>query len=425
MQQETPVVVTIEKLVHGGQGLATLPDGRKVFVWNALPGETVELRMLKSKKGFAEALAEKIVTPSIDRIEPHEPASYLATSPWQIMTFSAENAAKKEIILETFQRESVTLPDFSFVAGDTSFGYRTKMEFGFWGDNEGIHLAHFVRGSHGKTKVKGSALAVAAINTAVAELIAQLNEIASSSKNLRAGDIKSVIVRANQQGSAVAALFVKPKKFPTLTLPTALQGLVVFHSNPKSPASVATELLQQEGDRTLTDVVMGHELMYDVLSFFQVNLPVFQKAVQVISQHLKDVPKIDLYSGVGSIGIPIGNTTTLVELDKANTDMAEVNVGTLPIQVIHASSDKSLDYITGTEAVIVDPPRAGLGSYVTDRLIQVKPPAIAYLSCNPSTHVRDITLLLQAGYRIDFFEGYNFFPRTPHIETLAILRLQA
>ena len=80
--------VKIEKLVHGGQGLATLADGRKVFVWNALPGETVTLRMLKSKKGFAEAIAEEIVTPSKDRIDPIEPASYLATSPWQIMNFN-------------------------------------------------------------------------------------------------------------------------------------------------------------------------------------------------------------------------------------------------------------------------------------------------------------------------------------------------
>lgn len=415
--------VKIEKLVHGGQGLATLADGRKVFVWNALPGETVDLRMLKSKKGFAEAIADKIVQPSADRIEPLEPASYLATSPWQIMTFDAENKYKKEILLETFEREKLELPSFEFVGGKDHEGYRTKMEFGFWGDQSGISLAHFVRGSHGKTKVKGSILAKPAINTAVADIVTQLNTLTSGKRAIRAGDIKSVILRCTQYGDTVAALFVKPKKFPTLALPKSLKGLVVYHSNPKSPASVPTELLQQEGDRTLTDNVLGTELMYDVLSFFQVNLPVFETAVKQINTHIGKLTKVDLYSGVGSIGIPIGGTTALIELDQANAEMARINVGDLPIKVVHASSDKSLEYITGKDAIIVDPPRAGLGSYVTTRLCEAKPPVIAYLSCNPSTQARDIKLLQEAGYKIKFFEGYNFFPRTPHIESLAVLKL--
>jgi 23S rRNA (uracil1939-C5)-methyltransferase len=417
--------VKIQKLVHGGQGLGELADGRKVFVWNALPGEEVVVRLIKNKKGYAEAIADEIITKSPERIEAIEPGSYLATSPWQIMTFEAENKYKQEILAESFEREKVTLPKFEFVAGDKSVGYRSKMEFGFWGDNDGISLAHFVRGSHGKTKVVGSALAHPAINNAVIDIVAQLNTLTEGKRGIRAGDIKSVILRCNQAGDTVAALFVKPKKFPNLTCPTSLKGLVVYHSNPKSPASVPTELLQQEGNRSLHDKVMGVTLRYDVLSFFQVNLSVFAEAVKQIDTYLKDMPKIDLYSGVGSIGIPIGGTTALVELDAANIEMAQKNVGKLPIKVIHASADKSLDYITGDEAVIVDPPRAGLGSYVTNRLIEAKPPVIAYLSCNPSTQARDVKLLTDAGYTIKAFQGYNFFPRTPHIESLIILQLSA
>ena len=60
--------VAIEKLVHGGQGLGNLADGRKVFVWNALPGERVRLRVIKAKRSFAEAIAEEIITPSLERI---------------------------------------------------------------------------------------------------------------------------------------------------------------------------------------------------------------------------------------------------------------------------------------------------------------------------------------------------------------------
>ena len=295
--------VTIEKLVHGGQGIGTLPDGRKVFVWNALPGEVVLARLLKSKKGYAEAIAQHIVKASDERVEPLELASYLATSPWQIMTFGAENKYKKEILAEAFIREKVQLPAFDFVSDKNESAYRSKMEFGLWGDDDGISLAHFVRGSHGKTKVTGSVLALPAINEAASAVLAKINTF-----KLRAGDIKSMLIRADQDGNAVVALFVKREDFVTLKKPKNLQGLAVYYSNPKSPASVPTKLLQLEGERTLNDVILGATIFYDVLSFFQVNLPVFRLAIQKINNLLGDIPKIDLYSGVGSIGIPIRKT---------------------------------------------------------------------------------------------------------------------
>lgn len=409
--------VTIEKLVHGGQGLGTLSDGRRVFVWNALPDEVVKARLLKSKKGYAEAIAEEIVKASPDRVDPEEPDSYLATSPWQMMNFAAENRYKKEILAETLAREKVELPKFEFVTAGTELGYRNKMEWGLWGDDEGISLAHFVRGSHGKTKVKSSILANDNLNDAAGAIMTEINK-----HKMRAGDIKSVMVRTNQKGEAVVALFVKREDFIKLEKPDNVKGLVVYYSNPKSPASVPTKLLYELGERTLSDKVLGVELKYDVLSFFQVNLPVFEVAVKQIDYFTGGSKnKIDMYSGVGSIGIPIGGTTTLVELDFHNAEMAKQNIDYLPIKVVQASSEKALEYITGDACIIVDPPRAGLHADVTQKLIEEKPKQIAYLSCNPSTQARDVKLLLDGGYKIRFFEGYNFFPRTPHIESLIVL----
>jgi 23S rRNA (uracil1939-C5)-methyltransferase len=85
--------VTISKLVHGGQGLGQLADGRKVFVWNALPGETVRVRIIKKKRSYAEAIAEEIVTASPERVEPSE-ANYLATSPWQTLCVNCSNTRR-------------------------------------------------------------------------------------------------------------------------------------------------------------------------------------------------------------------------------------------------------------------------------------------------------------------------------------------
>ena len=410
--------LTIDKLVHGGQGMGVIGDGRKAFIWNALPGEVVRARLTRTRKDFVEGIAEEIISPSAHRIEPKEDI-YLATSPWQIMDLEYENIQKALIVSETFSREHVVLPDFSMLSDNVPFGYRNKIEFSFYGDDSGLHYAFFNRGSHQKQIVTESALALPQINSAAKEFLQELN-----THTIRAGDLKSVIFRCDQNGEVVAALFVKPETFVELKKPKVRKGLKVYHSNPKSPASVLTKLIYQEGTTTLTDELNGTPITYDVCGFFQVNLPVFEMALKEITDATKnETKKVDMYSGVGTIGLAIGNTKTLVELDKANIDMANHNAQNQDVDVVHASTEKALQYIESDVALIVDPPRSGLHKDVIERILSVKPPLICYLSCNPATQARDLALLKDS-YRISSFTGYNFFPKTPHIETLVILERQ-
>ncbi len=72
--------------------------------------------------------------------------------------------------------------------------------------------------------------------------------------------------------------------------------------------------------------------------------------------------------------------------------------------------------------MIVDPPRAGCHAKLLERLLEQKPPTIIYLSCNPATQARDLKILEKC-YKIDQITPFNFFPRTPHLENLAILKL--
>jgi 23S rRNA (uracil1939-C5)-methyltransferase len=431
--------VVIEKLVHGGQGLAELADGRKVFVWNALPGEKVRVEIIKNKRSFAEAIAIEVIEPSAERIEPVE-TNYLATSPWQMMTFDAENKYKKEIVSELFQQAKVVIPDFQIttVAGKAAraaeldsalgalenplevFQYRNKMEYSFWGDDDGLHLALHQRGSHGKQIVTGSQLALPAIDAAANAIVAQLSELSA-----RAGDLKTIIVRCDRQGNAVASLFTKLEKFRELTLPPELQGLRVYYSEPKSPASVQTKFLYELGDVTLTDELLGKKFEYDVDSFFQVNIPIFEQALTRIKSFCDEPSITDMYAGVGTIGLSVAKESVeLVELDPATAKMARRNAKSSELQaeVTQASAEKSLDYISADKPVIFDPPRAGLHNKVTQKVLEILPPKIIYLSCNPATQARDLALL-QEKYAIKYFETFNFFPRTPHIETLAVLEL--
>ena len=99
--------VHLDKIVGGGQALGTLETGKKVFVWGGLPDETVVFAVTKKKSSMLEGVVTEVIAPSPDRIAPVDPASYLSTSPWQIMTFEAEQRYKSQLIADAFTLHGV------------------------------------------------------------------------------------------------------------------------------------------------------------------------------------------------------------------------------------------------------------------------------------------------------------------------------
>ena len=420
----------LEKFVNGGQALGYTVEGKPIFVWGGIAGEIVDVQVMKSKRGVLEALVEKVNLKSKNRVEPKEPEEFLSTSPWQILSLGYENQVKAELLEQTFKHElGLELKDLELISSDknTGYGYRNKMEYAFWGDEDGLSLALHKRGSGQKIKLKGSALASDAINKAGKSLVGLLNE-----KQIFAGKLKSLVLRSDGFGGCAGALFVKAEDFLELELPEALEGLVCYYSNPKSPASVITSELWRKGELKLKDQVCGVDIGYDVNSFFQVNIDLFEKVIEDIKLNLdsEDSKIIDFYGGVGSIGILLAgndNQLKIVEISKESAEKAQQNLARLGLNkasVFCGAAEDLLEEIEQNSVLVVDPPRAGLHKKVTQKIIEVKPKKLIYLSCNPVTQARDVGLLLEAGYKIKFNRGYNFFPRTPHIESLMILEIK-
>ena len=103
--------LTLEKIVGGGQTLGQLDDGKKAFVWGALPGEDVTIQVTKSKSNFVEGIATEIHKPSSERVKPVDPDSFLSTSPWQIMSFEAEQRYKAALVEEAFELHDIVVPE--------------------------------------------------------------------------------------------------------------------------------------------------------------------------------------------------------------------------------------------------------------------------------------------------------------------------
>ncbi|MGB4767867.1 MAG: RsmD family RNA methyltransferase [Candidatus Saccharimonas sp.] len=465
MKQPRFETLTLDKIVGGGQALGTLEDGRKMFVWGGLPGETITARVTKKKSKMLEGVVTEIHTASDKRVTPLDPESYLSTSPWQIMDFDTEQFYKAALIEEAFELHNIVLPNPIEVYTDNRTShYRNKVEFSWYSDlvdgEETLDLAFFRRGGMGKIKVSECAL----LPETMVQLAHEIRDLLHA-KGVQARSLKTLLIRCDQQGSCVWQLYLKEKLNDLVTESEAMQlsakGGELIYSDPRSPASRITERLAAYGDIVLTDTILDVPFRYATEGFFQVNIPVYERALQdmkvwvanessadekqftaradlparseaVSSQEVVSLPKsstpkrvIDLYSGVGSIGLTIGgDNVTLVEINEDAVREMRRNITALGREdtatAILAPSEKALDTITSDAIIILDPPRAGLHADVIAKLLEAAPERIIYLSCNPVTQARDVELLAEL-YGVRHHIGYNFFPRTPHIEHLIVL----
>ena len=376
----------VEKFVPGGQALATLQDGKKAFLWNALPGETVEFEITKNKSSYCEGIATNILDSAPERIAPRDEC-FLATSPWQILSYAEELKQKSIIVKECFTQQHLDFDVLPTITDGKDFGYRNKMEYSlYWShDDNQIHLAFHTRGTHRKTPITQSSIERPEIFAKAQEIVTELN-----AKHAEARTYQSLLIRCDQQGNTSAALFENGKSHPVMT--------------------------------PLRDTLNGYEYSYSPNGFFQINLPVYELVIEEIAKHIKTNKVLDLYAGVGSIGLSVARDKdlTLVEVNGAAYEEMQHNASGTKAKCVLAKSEDVTEYITPECTVILDPPRAGCDAKLIEKLNEIQPETVIYLSCNPITQARDIAMLTEK-YAVEKLQPYSFFPRTPHIENLAIL----
>ena len=382
-------MVKIEKIIPGGEALGVKDDGKKIFFWNALPGETVEdFRTTKIKSNFEEAVALKIINESPSRVNPKDPC-FLSTSPWQIIDYEYELELKKSLVVEIFREHGIKIETPEILTDGHDYFYRNKMEYALYWDKEQskIRLAFHARGSHQKIPVEKSSIERPELFLAAQKIIDDLNK-----NHEEARKYQSLLLRCNQNGEVSGGLFENGRSHPKF--------------------------------KNLTDTILGHKYSYSPNGFFQINLPVYEMALTEIKSHIKTNEVLDLYAGVGTIGLSVARDKflTLVEVDKSAFEELKNNARDLNATTILDKSENVTNYIAPDQTVILDPPRAGCDRKLIDKLLEIKPAKIIYLSCNPSTQARDIKLLLEK-YKINTIKTYNFFPHTPHIENLVVLSL--
>jgi 23S rRNA (uracil1939-C5)-methyltransferase len=419
------ITLEFKKIVGEGKALGR-SEGKVVFCYGVLPEETAKVRVTFEKKNFAEAELLEIVKPSPRRVAPKED-HYLSCSPWQVMDYAFQCETKKGLIEDLlYQTTKETIRLDKFYGAKELFGYRTKIEYSFTGEPGALSFAFHKRGNYREKYLlpEGCALISPAANAAALKILGVINSL-----KLSTADLKTLIIRdAKKPGSRVAALFMKRQdiELPDMTM-DGIDGFLAIYSNPISSVSQVDAILKTWGREFVTEEILGDKFYYGFDCFFQNNMELFAEALKEIrGAAFKCGKLVDLYSGVGVIGLhlrDLADKVLAVEASESSSKYAALNakdLGAKNFDMVCSLSEKTKDDLfEGTDILVLDPPRAGLHNKVIKRIMEILPKRIIYLSCNPITQGRDAAFFMEK-YKIVRSAGFDFYPNTPHAETLIV-----
>jgi 23S rRNA (uracil1939-C5)-methyltransferase len=428
------LLLSIEKLVYGGDGLAHA-EGSTIFVPYVLPGEHVRAAVRTKKKKLVHAKLLEVTRPAAARVAPECPHfGVCGGCHYQHIAFAEQARLKTEILRETLARlGGVTWNGEIRTHTAEPYGYRNRAQWALR-DAQPRAFGYFLPESAHIVPIDRCPV----LSPGLAKAFAQLQELARSNSLLPGIlEIEAFVDCEDAKLALNVAFerFPKPAKDVIAEFRTALPQLesllLLDQSKNRFELSGPGYLLQKAG---------GFSFHVSHLSFFQVNRFLIEEMLTSVLQGAKGGYALDLYAGVGFFTLPLAKSFTLVVSVDANlsaTRDLRVNAEAAGVQVVshneHAEEFLKKDQ-EQPDFVVVDPPRFGLGGEVAARLANLGAPEIAYLSCDPSTLARDLAVLTGSErrpeteitpthcYVISQVQLFDLFPQTFHIETLVRLR---
>ncbi len=440
----------IEKAVYGGAGLARA-DGKAVFVPMVLPGEEVEVATVRDRGSFAEAEIVRVLEPSLQRGEP--PCPYYGACggcQYQHAAYQAQLGMKQAILSETLARVGLRdLPKVAMHAGEP-WGYRNRIRLHV--DPVSHALGYRRRGSHAILPVSTCPIAAPLLQQSIAAIahvcVEQDAGAWCSEVELFTNESSTTLLMALQSRSgtrverqALARLSAAVStQVPQLTGAGLFDALAVRGGGrARRPARALTSDTDQEnstvlpaarwGDESLTYEVGAEQYGVSLGSFFQGNRFLVETLASLAIAGENGDLAWDLFAGVGLFAKMLAQRfERVVAVEGAPLSAADLRRNLRNGKAVESSTLaflKSQSRLAWRpDLVVLDPPRAGLGTEASTLLAAVHSPEITYVSCDPATLARDLRVLVDAGYTISQLDLVDMFPQTFHLETVARLRLR-
>ena len=444
------MLLTIEKLIYGGDGLARLPAdasgrGKAAFVPFVLAGEKVEASINEQKPGFARARVDSIVEGSPQRIQPA--CQYFGRCGgchYQHISYEHQLEIKKEILRETLRRTAkVELPFDIEVHPSPPWNYRNRSRLQVR-TSPTFAAGYFKMASHELLAVEECPISSPLINRGIAAFwqSGRAGKVPTGVREVEffanADDSQLLVDVACARDARRAAMRAWGEEFRSSLL--EIVGVVAFREpNPGDRKASAPEILVAAGETHLTYETARAKYRVSAGSFFQTNRHLTDKLVSIVTQGQSGDRALDLYAGVGLFSTALAcDIRHIVSVESSQTSSADLSYNQASNgEVVRATTE---EYLSNTgnsgrigkgavlphtihkpDLAVVDPPRSGMGERVARLLTTLGAPRVVYVSCDPATLARDLVVLLEGGYHIEQVHLVDLFPQTYHLESVVHL----
>ncbi len=424
----------IEKLNLGAQGIAYL-NGKVCFVDFVIPGEEIEAEIIVEKGDYNVAKAIGIIRTSDSRVKPLCPVfGTCGGCQIQHIDYNKQIELKREILIDTFKHIGrIELKDIE-VFYHEPWNYRNRAQLPVQKKKE-LKIGYFKKGTHKVVDYDICYINQKEINQVIEILRKDIKEsnIEIYDEFRHKGNLRHLIIkRGTNTGQLYITFVTRKKSLPESIYKSLMQKIPQLTGINQNINDRKTNRILGKYNKILAgkdyyeEMVDGKRFRIGPTSFFQVNTPVFEKIVERIRQEIQGSRVIDLYSGVGIIGIcvaPLCKSVLAIEENpeaiKNGIENAELN-NIKNIDFIAGRVEKEVFKIKEADTVVLDPPRKGVARVVIEKLGEIPAKQIIYLSCDPATLARDANLIINNGYCIKRVFLFDMFPQTYHIESLVV-----
>ncbi len=462
-RKELPLLEKVKITDIGAEGNALARvDNLVVFVPMLIPGDVVDLRVIRKRKKYLEGIVIRFHEYSAERIKPE--CDYFGVCggcKWQHLPYDRQLYYKEKQVRDNLTRiGKITLPEIKPIIGSSEiFRYRNKLEYTFsdkrWRMSEeiasgdkfgkenaiGFHIPGLfdkvldIKQCHLQPEPSDS------IRNAVREY-AESNELDFFDLREQKGFLRNLVVRNTLSGDVmvIMVLFHEDEEkrrglldFLSTQFPEITSLFYVINSK-KNDSLTDQQPILYKGDDCLVEEMDRLKFRIGPKSFYQTNTRqalTLYNVTREFAGFTGNETVYDLYTGTGTIACFVASAVKKVIGIEYVEDAVKDAVVNASINNIHNASffagdmkdilsQEFIDENGHPDVIITDPPRAGMAEEVVRMIISAAPEKIVYVSCNPSTQARDIFLMSES-YKVTAVQPVDMFPHTHHVENVVLL----
>lgn len=428
--------VTVIDYSFQGMGVIKL-DNFTIFVPFVQIGEVIDIEITELKKNFGFGRALNYES------KPTSCKHYYSCGSCNLMhlEYGEQIGLKQKTLLNLMHKNLIYADLKYFCSTDNRMNYRNKVAMPVHYIDGRLKLGYYRRNSHSLIPIDDCRLAAKDLNQLirpVEQAINQINEMAYNYKTGR-GNLRHVVFRGDSNNIMIIFTTRTGKLNDEQTIVDSLKqipnisSIVINTQTAKNRNILGPKNRVIYGEQQIELELYGLKFMVTPNAFFQVNQEMTNNIFQYISQTIDVTDKVllDAFCGTGTIGLALASlcrNVVGIEIDHSAVASAKSNMQRLGISNINFICDDIEQAITTIDTsqfdiAIVDPPRSGLASNMKQAIINMQLKELVYISCEPSTLMRDIGELAVV-YEVVSIKGFDMFPNTNHIETVAHLKLR-